>query len=277
MSRNISSIYNEMLSAKEQNPELQGLNSGSSTAIWRLWMWVVAAAIFTVEMFHDLFIAEVENIISTKTAGTLFWYRSRCLDFRYGVALEVHDGRITYPADDTTSPLLAQCSVSEAADGLIVKIAKDDDGELVPLSNTPLKPEFDAFVAYLSSIKYAGTPIRVINSPANLLRMQITVFYDPLLISPTGTLLSDSSRIIDDTIADFLRNLEFDGRLKRSSLVQAIKSAQGVKDAYITLLEHKYKDYWYVPIEVSHIPESGYFKIDPSFPLTSSITYLSYV
>lgn len=277
MSRNISSIYNEMLSAKEQNPELQGLNSVSATAIWRLWMWVVAAAIFTVEMFHDLFIAEVENIISTKTPGTLLWYRNRCLDFRYGVALEVTDGRITYPADDSTSPLLAQCSVREAADGLVIKIAKDDSGELVPLSDTPQKSELSAFVAYLSSIKYAGTPIRVINSPANLLHMELNVWYDPLLISADGTLLADDSRIIDVTITDFLRNLEFDGRLKRSSLIHAIKSVQGVKDASITLLEHKYEDYYYIPIEVSHIPESGYFKIDPSFPLTSTITYLPYV
>lgn len=277
MARNITAIYNEIVLTKEQNVELQTLNSSSATAVWRLWAWIVAAAIFTVEMMHDLFIAEVESIIATHMPATLLWYRSICLQFRYGVALEVNEGRIGYPADDDTPPLIAQCSVREAADGLVVKVAKEVSGELVPLSIDYMLPELDAFTAYLQAVKYAGTPVRIININANLLKIEATIIYDPLLMTQSGVSLADGTRPVDVAVQAFLRNLPFDGRLKRSALIEAMKAATGVKDAYVDTLQHKYESYMYDDIGISHVPESGYFKIDPAYPLETQLTYTVYV
>lgn len=277
MARNITTIYNEIVSTKEQNAELQALSSISATAIWRLWAWITAAAIFTVEMMHDLFIAEVESRIASLTPGTLLWYRNTCLLFRYGVALEVNEGRIGYPADDDTPPLIAQCSVKESANGLVIKIAKEVSGELVPLSNDYMQPELGAFSAFLMAIKYAGTPIGIINSNANLLKLEANIFYDPLLIKADGTSIATGAFVVEQAIETFLRNLPFDGRLKRSSLIEAIKAVPGVADAVIDLLQHKYEDFLYDEIPISHVPESGYFKIDPAYPLDTQLTYTVYV
>jgi len=273
MARSISTIFNEIVHAKESNAELQSLTNSSVVAIWRLWAWITAAAIFTVETMHDLFRAEVEGLLATKTPGTLLWYKNMCLGFRYGVGLVVVDGRIGYPLDDNTPTLLAQCSVREDASGLIIKIAKQESGELVPLD----VDEFSAFTAFLQAVKYAGTQIRIVNSPANLLWIEGQIFYDPLVFKPTGESIAGGERPVDIAIEAYLRNLPFDGRLKRSELIAAIKAVEGVADVHLYVLKQKYAAYDYADIEISHIPESGYYRIDNEYPLTDALDYIVYV
>lgn len=273
MARSIDTIYQEIITAKSGYTSLDVLDSSSVTAIWRLWAYVTASVIFTLETLHDLFKAEVEGIIATQKPASLMWYRAMCLGFRYGVGLIIENGRIGYPSGDTTPPLLAQCSVREAADGLVFKVAKEVSSALEPLSTD----ELNSFSAYVAAIKYAGTPIRIINIAANLLKIEGAVYYDPLIIKADGSAIADGTRPVDTAITNFLRNMPFDGRLKRTSLSEVIMSTNGVLDLNITKVHHKYESYGYTPIEVSHIPESGYFKIDPDSPLSLTIQYIPYV
>ncbi|MDY0102839.1 MAG: hypothetical protein RBS07_07845 [Lentimicrobium sp.] len=280
MARSIDTIYAQIIVEKANRQELDALDSTSATAIYRLWAYVVASVIFTLETLFDLHRAEVEGIIATQKPGSLLWYRAMCLGYKPGAGLVVENGRVGYPpgANDIP-PLIAQCSVREAADGIVIKIAKEVAGELEPLSTgIGTRPnELNPFSAYLAQIKYAGTPVRIINSPAELLIMNAVVFYDPIMITASGTLIADGSRPVDNAIQAYLRNLPFDGRLKRTALIDAILAAPGVKDVQITTLSSKYEQYPYEPIPVSHIPIPGYFKIDPNTPLTNSLTYQAYV
>ena len=278
MARSIDTIYAQIIVEKANRQELDALDSTSATAIYRLWAYVVSSVIFTLETLFDLHRAEVEGIIATQKAGSLLWYRAMCLGYKPGIGLVVENGRVGYPpgANDIP-PLIAQCSVREAADGLVIKIAKEVAGELEPLSTEAGNNELNAFSAYLSAIKYAGTPARIINSPAELLMINAVIFYDPIMITASGTLIADGSRPVDSAIQAYLRNLPFDGRLKRNALIDAILAAPGVKDVQITTLSSKYEQYPYEPIPVSYIPIPGYFKIDPNTPLTNSLTYQAYV
>lgn len=274
MARSITAIYSEIVAAKEAKPELDLLDSGSVTSIWRLWAWVTATVIFTLETLFDLFRAEVEGIILTQKPGSLQWYRAMCLGFRNGVGLVVENGRIGYPAGDTTPTLLAHCSVREAADGIVIKVAKRGPNGLEPLS----QDELNSFWAYIAAIKYAGTHIRIINIQANMLKIAATVYYDPLIIKATGEAIADATRPVDGSIESYLSDLlPFDGRLKRTTLAELMMSVSGVLDLNITSVQHKYEGYDYHEIEVSHIPESGYFKIDPASQLSLTIQYLPYV
>lgn len=273
MARSIDTIFNEIITAKEAESGLDFLNSTSVTAIWRLWAYITATVMFTLETLWDLFKGEIEGIFATQRPGTLLWYRATCLAFRYGVGLIVNNGRIGYSTDDSTPALLAQCSVREAADGLVIKIAKDVSGELQPLSTE----ESNSFNAFISSIKYAGTPVRVVNSASNLLKIQLTIYYDPLIFKPNGERIIDSARTVDQAIESYLRNLPFDGRLKVTSLVDTIMNVEGVQDCHVTAISHKYESYPYEIIEVSHIPESGYFKVDPIHPMTSTLIFTPHV
>jgi hypothetical protein len=272
MARSIEKIYSEIILAKEAKAELSALDSTSVTAIWRLWAYVTATAIFTIETMWDLFRAEIEGIIASQKPGSLIWYRQICLGFKLGVSLTNVNGRLGYPINDVM-PLISQCSVKEAADGLVIKVAKDVNGQLEPLSVV----ELNSFSSFIAQMKYAGTPVRIVNAPANLLKMNISIYYDPLIIKQSGEQITDSKKIVEESILNHLKSLQFDGRLKRSSLVTAIMETKGVQDCQVYSLMQKYESYPYEEIELSHVPESGYFKIDPLFPLSTSINYYPHV
>lgn len=274
MARSIETIYNLIIAEKQTKQELDGLDSSSSVAIWRLWAYITAAVMFTVETLFDLFKSEVEGIIASQKPGSLLWYRAICLGYKPGIGLVVENGRVGYPPEANEVPsLLAQCSVREAADGLVIKIAKEASGELEPLATD----ENNAFSAFLSALKYAGTSIRIINTNAELLLINAVIYYDPIVITASGTLLADNSRPVDTAIQNYLRNLPFDGRLKRTALIEVILDVAGVMDVQITGLSSTYENYPPEPIPVSRIPNSGYFKINPDTPLNSTLTYQPYV
>lgn len=274
MARSIETIYNLIIAEKQTKQELDVLDSSSSVAIWRLWAYVTAAVMFTVETLFDLFKSEVEGIIATQKPGSLLWYRAVCLGYKPGIGLVVENGRVGYPpAANEVPSLLAQCSVREAADGLVIKIAKEVSSELEPLATD----EQNAFSAFLAKVKYAGTELRIINSGAELLLVYGVVFYDPILLTASGTLLADGSRPVDIAVQNYLRNLPFDGRLKSTALITAILSAPGVVDFQLTGLSAKYEDNPLEPIVVSRIPNSGHFKIKPDTPLSNTLTYQPYV
>lgn len=274
MARTIDTIYSEIIAAKEAESGLDSLNSTSAFAIWKLWAYITAVAIFTLETFFDLFKSEVDGIIAVQKPGTLLWYRAMCLGYKPGVPLVVDNGQVGYSGATSGMPaLIAQCSVREAADGLVIKVAKEVSGELQPLDQT----ELNSFSAFLSAIKYAGAPIRIINSPAELLKIYVTIYYDPLLITPSGSLINSTVKPVEEAILSYLRNLPFDGRLKITALVENILSVKGVADVLINEVSTKYEQYPYEQVLVSRIPESGYFQIDNMYPLSSTITYQPYV
>lgn len=273
MARTITIIYNEIVAAKESETALQALDSASTTAIWKLWAWITATVLFSVETMHDLFRAEIEGILASKIPGSLPWYRSVCLAFQYGHGLVFSGGKYGYTELDEEARIIDQCSVREAADGLVIKVAKEVDGQLQPLSTE----EENSFQAFIQKVKFAGTHTRVINIEGNLLKILGTIYYDPLLINADGTSKADGSRPVEQAIEDYLRALPFDGRLKITALHDAILSAPGVFDVLIDTIMHKYAEYAYQAIQVSHVPESGYFKIDTAFPLTTGFTYQPHV
>jgi hypothetical protein len=273
MARTIQTIYNEIVAAKEANADLETLDSTSATAIWRLWAWITATILFTVETMHDLFRAEIDGMIATKIPGTLPWYQSICFSFQYGDGLVFSGGVYGYAILNEEARIIDQCSVREAADGLVIKVAKDVNGELEPLTTE----EENSFQAFIQAVKFAGTHTRVINIEGNKLQLSGIIYYDPLLINADGTSKADGSRPVDTAIENYLRALPFDGRLKRTALNDAILAVSGVFDLKLTILKHKYAEYEYQDIDVSHVPESGYFRIDALFPLNGSFTYTPHV
>ncbi len=273
MARSINTIYQLIIAEKESRTELDGLTSNSVTAIWRLWAWVTAAVLYTIESMWDLFKVEIETILQSLKPGTLLWYKETVKAFQYGDALVWSDGHYIYATIDATKCIVAQCSVTEGNGGLVIKVAREVSGELQPLTLV----QQSALQAYISQIKYAGTKVSLVNSNANLLRISATVYYDPLVLGPDGTDLSDATKPVELAISSYLRNLPFNGRLKRTAMESAILAVEGVADVKITLLKQKYGSGSYADIDVSHVPESGYFKIDPSYPVNGGLTYTANV
>lgn len=61
MARTVEQIQNEILKAKETEASLNGLNSTSKVAIWRLWVYITAFVIWTLEKIFDEYKKEVSK------------------------------------------------------------------------------------------------------------------------------------------------------------------------------------------------------------------------
>lgn len=266
MARSITTIFNAIIAAKEANSALDGLDTTSVTSVYRQWAWITATVHYVIETMLDLFRVEMQVMLASLKPGSLLWYQATCKAFQLGDDLTWINGQWAYAVIDTTKQIIAQCSVSEGERGLIIKVAKQAGAELSPLS----AGELASFTAYVAKMKFAGTKVVIVNSAANLLNIDLTVYYSPLLLSQTGELISDGSYPINDAIQAYLAALPFNGRLMLTALVDAIQKASGVEDLRITVCQQKYGANPYADIVVSHIPESGYFKIDPANPLNIS-------
>jgi len=271
MARQLNTIIQEIIATKEAQPGLSALSSGSSTAIWRLWVYVVAVSIYTVEIMFDLLRDEIYAVVDAKTTGTLSWYRNQAMNYRHGSHLVFDsNGWPTYPVNDSTPRIISQCSVREVSNGLLLKIAKKANDELVPLDID----ELAGFSEYIGLIKYAGTPIRIVNGGAVQLSLHIEIHYDVLLLESDGRAIIDGNYPVIDAISAFLTNLPFDGRLSKNALIDSlIKNASGVKDLVVLYLGWRSIDTDpYQVIEASHVPSTGYFTISDL-----NVSYVNYV
>ena len=103
-----------------------------------------------------------------------------------------------------------------------------------------------------------------------MLRYNANIEYDPIIP------LSDFRAQVEDAINTFLKNLPPDGILRLVELEDAIQAVQGFIDiqrgnveatvAY-TITPN------YQPVAVNYNTVAGYIKIDPDFPLSSTLTY----
>jgi uncharacterized membrane protein len=250
---------------------LSDLTSASKVAIWRLWLYITAVAIYVHETLWDLFRAEVEEIAASAIPGTARWYRDQTLNFQYGDALQWINNKWQYAVIDPTKRIIKRAAVVEIGGQVRVKVAKITGVNVVPLST----PELNAFDAYLNQIKFAGTNTAVISRLPDKLKVYYKVYYDPLVLSASGELLSNPGKYpVIDAITDYIANLPFNGDLVLTNLTDAVQSATGVVDPILQSAEATYGALPYSAIVELYNPDAGHMIIDPVFPLTSTITYV---
>lgn len=273
MARSIDTIFSEMISRKEQEPALSALNSSSKVAVWRLMLYVAAFSIWVLENLFDTHKAEVSAALAELKPHTARWYRNKALAFQYGFPL-FPDSDVFNNAGKTDEQLAASKIIkysavteAETESRLIVKIATEKDGELQPIT----EDEKAAFDAYISDIKDAGVKVTVINYLPDILDLKLQTFYDPLVLTSDGTAITGISvakKPVELAIAEFLKELPFNGELILQSLVDKLQQTEGVKIVNVTGAASKWIDpslngYGdFENIGVSKIPVSGYFKVE---------------
>lgn len=267
MARNIDDILNEMLTAKAATPELDGLTSDSRVAVWRLLLYVVAVAVWSMEKLWDIFRAEVDDYVARSVPHTLRWYRDRVLEFREGKELNWLDGAFRYPPledgeDLEDLQIVTQAAVVEAPGTLLVKVATGSGGSLQPLT----LPQAERVLAYVNQIKDAGNFITLVNEPPDELKLTGTIYVDPLLINLSdGSLVSNPSRKPAEEAVLAYINAEneenFNGELRRTRLVDILQQAEGVKDPVLTSVQARYASLPFEEVAVRHLPRSGYYTV----------------
>ena len=209
MARTIEQINNEIIKAKESEPALAGLTSTSKVAIWRLWAYITAFVIYTLEQIFDQHKAEVLDDLTQLKPHTARWYRNKALAFQYGFDLIPDTDKFNnqgFTEDQISASKIVKFSAVTEADAesrLIVKIATEQGGELQPIS-LGQKASFDA---YINEIKDAGVRITVINYLPDVLKLQMKIYRDPLVLDENGQSIVTGKKPVEEAIKEYLKNL----------------------------------------------------------------------
>jgi hypothetical protein len=260
MARNIADIQQEIIDSVQADETLNTrLTSTSKTARWRLTTYVVAVAIWMLETLFDEHEAEVNNILATQKTHNLYWYAEKAKAFQYGYAL-VTDADY-YETIDEEAQIVSHAAVDEINGKLFMKVAKDVNGELGPLS-TANPDELTPFTQYIFRIKDAGVAINIVSDEGDDLRLVMDIYYDPQLLNADGTLIKDPSQSpAKDTIKDFIRTLPFNGEFIPANLVDALQQTQGVDIPEILSVETKYAANDWERVYGKVVPNAGYLTV----------------
>lgn len=263
MARTILEIYDAIIAEKETGTQLEDLtpdpetstqllndlNSGSKVAIWRLWAFITAVAIYAHEVIFDIFKEEVQAIADAAAPGTPGWYRQKMLEFQYGDTLTYQNYQYVYDPVDESAQIITRCAVQERSDGaVLIKVAKDSGGSPAPLS----APEKSAAESYAAKIKFAGTRLAVTSLDPDEIEIDYTIYYDPLV--PLATLQSNLQAAADA----FLEDLPFNAEFRITKFTDALQAVDGVIDPVFQSATGTADGGSPETITVRYLPAAGY-------------------
>uniref|UniRef100_UPI0039A63235 nucleotidyltransferase n=1 Tax=Ornithobacterium rhinotracheale TaxID=28251 RepID=UPI0039A63235 len=284
MARTIEEIQAEIYREKENHEALNELNSTSKTALWRLWIYIVAVAIWSLEKIFDLHRAEIDERLLELKPHTARWYRNKALAFQYGFDLlkdsDKYNNENHTEEEIEASKIIKYAAVVESSEqrSLIIKIAGETGGKLWKLA-----PEVEkAFKAYISEIKDAGVAVSIVNYRPDRLKLTLRIVRDPLVLDEQGIEILTAKQPVREAIERYMKALPFNGELSLQKLVDEIQKANGVADVSLDLAESQWIDGAtdtyanFAPIDISTIPMSGYFAVnfDTEDETKSTINYL---
>ncbi|HMI04269.1 MAG TPA: hypothetical protein VK541_17405 [Pedobacter sp.] len=244
--------------------------SGSRTSIRRIWTYVVAFCVWSLDVVFDLHKTEVSAVLSDLKPHTLRWYKNKGLAFQYGHNLitdsDQYDNTGFTDEQIEESRIIKYAAVIETENEsrVIQKIATELDGVRQPLS----PEQYAAFAAYMTEVKDAGVKLTIINFLPDRLYLSIQIFYNPLVLDAEGNSILDGGKPVEAAILDYMENgLDFNGELVLAHLIDRLQQVNGVVipnliSAETSWVDGETEDYGDIQIiDVKKIPESGYFEI----------------
>lgn len=272
MARTIAEIQAEIIAAKEGTPILQaGLTSNSRTAKWRLWTYVQAAAIWTLETLYDLHFKEVIDYISNMKPGSTKWVANMAKSYQHGHALppdtDKYDNTGLTEDEINEAKVVDYAAVIEAERGLRIKVARDNGTDLVKLTDEQL----EGVIVFLGRVLYAGVKRLVTSDDPDSLKLSLAIYYDPLVLDSEGTRLDGSdNEPVQKAVKNYLRNLDFDGVFVLAYLVDALQKVPGVVVPHVLSAAAQYGLLPYTSFSVEYQPDAGYLRIITPTDLTLS-------
>jgi hypothetical protein len=266
MARSIADIQAQIIAEKEAEALLLGLNSPSKTAIWRLFVYIIASAHWVLEKLFDTHKAEVSEMINNLKPHSLRWYALKSKAFRYGQVLILDTDQYSNigltEAQIEAVQVVKEASASQqtGSDELLIKVAtRNSAGQTVALS----PPQYAAFVVYVSEVKDAGVGVQVITSQGDKLKLNFDVYYDPLILNQTGQRLDGSNtEPVQKVVKLFVQTMPFNGVFDATALTDTLQTVEGVKAPVLkAALAAKFDSTTFRLFDNYYQPYAGYFDV----------------
>ena len=273
MARSINQIQQQIIDVKQTDPTLSGYTwSDSKVAVWRLWTYVVAVCIWTLENLFDYHKSEIERIITTQKPHTLQWYVHKAKLFQLGETLPDGSDSYTVASTDPLVTIIKHAAAVELSNLVRIKVAKDNGGALEALTTV----ELAAFSGYMNRIKDAGVRLQLTSSNPDILQLILSIYYDPLVLTSAGTRIDGtSSTPVLNAVNGFLANLPFNGVFVLNNLIGSLQAIDGVEIGSVVSAQANYAATPYVPITVRYTPDAGYMVLDETY-FNANILYTPY-
>lgn len=265
MARTIEVINKNMLDAVAANTVLSPLLTSTSTAsVFRMLIYIVAGGIWIVESLFDEHKAEVLDITSKQKPHKEKWYREKALSYQHGRSLvadqDYYDNTGVSDAQIETEKVVKYAAVVETTRFTWIKVAGISGGDLAQLTAA----QFAGFQAYMNRVKDTGVRLKFLNQVADSLKLELDIYYDPLVLTATGERIDGTSTTpVKDAILSYLKDenkMPFNGVFVLESLIDELQGVEGVVIPDITDAQARYGVMSYAPIAVEYKPDSGYLR-----------------
>lgn len=229
MARTIAEIKAQMIAEKNAQSALSGLTSTSQTALWNLYIYLVATAVNIFEQILDLFKVDVEAIAARSYPGSRQWIQAKVFEFQYDATtpqyLELQsDFTLVYPVVNTELRIVTRCSVGRLLNKqVLVKVAKNTPPE--PLDNS----ELTALASYLNDIGFAGIDYSLLSVYPDRIALEAEIYFN-------GQFAATIQQSVIDALDNYLANIPFDGVVNVQAVVDVIQSVPGVNDVVLGAL-----------------------------------------
>lgn len=257
----VDTLIEDQMAAQPEVADL--VTNTSQAALWRQLRDVASRIWLLLEATWLRYKAEIQAIAEAAVAGTSGWYAEQMLKFQYGdvVVYNPTTYRVAYPTIDESKRIIKFVAVRPGNGSSLILVAKAGPAALSPA-------ELTAAQTYLRRVQFAGAQIDVISRDADLLKLQANLYYDGLAD------LVETQTAVEAAIGGYLAALDFAGQLRRTALVDAVQAVPNIIDVDINELSANSLG-TYQAIGRAYEPISGYFAIDPAYPLNTELTYIA--
>ncbi len=231
----------------------------------------LALCAWTLQQMFDAHRAYVDATLLTKKAHRPRWYEGKALAFQFGRALpangdDVYDNTGVTAAQIAAEKIVKYAKAVEVPKGMRIKVAGEASGDLVPLT----APELAAFTAYMEEIKDGGVKLYCESKPADSLKLDAIIYYNPLVLDATGARLDGTNNTpVQDAVKDFLKTgMPFNGLFVREKLVDALQKVDGVVITDLNSIHVRYGALAWAAVDVEYQPDAGWMHIAAPADLT---------
>lgn len=261
----VRELYELLQSEVNEEATLEDLDTSSKTSIWSLWLYVFAAMSWLLEGVFTAFKKETVQIIDASIAGTDRWLAAEVRKYQHGDTLIFNEDtyKYDYSAVDAEKQIVKRVAVVSGVGLTTVKVAKEVDGVPVALSTE----ELNGLRAYVNLKQWAGSNIDTVSYASDKIKLPIDVYFNAL------TPLSTIQQRVEAAVLAYLANLDFNGTVYLSKVVDAIQAVEGVVDVTLSNVEARSDLGSFSPVDRIYNPLSGYVEIDPDFSLEDTINY----
>ena len=239
----------------------------SAVSIESILFYVFAFGMWVISTLFDRHRIDVLADLRMLKPHTLLWYVTKARIYQHGHELPTNQhGEViadVYETIDETAQVVNFAVARELENTVVIKVAKhtsEDDRTPQKLDNE----ELTGLRRYFSQIKDAGVQISIVSNDADLMAVDVVIFYNPMVLSFVDGVLEDGkdNNVVRNAIENVVENLPFNGDCRTSDILNAIKIIPGVDVVEINKVEVWTGQQQRQTVIGFTTPESGYFKLE---------------